>query len=474
MSFSSKVYPEMRSSGIEWLGDIPRHWELVHGRACFRQKRTSNKGLREKTVLSLSYGKIVVKPPEKLHGLVPASFETYQIVDPMDIIIRPTDLQNDQHSLRIGFSSDRGIITSAYLCFNTSDRYITEYGYLLLHAYDLLKVFYGRGSGLRQNLDWSDFRQLPCPIPPVAEQSAIARFLDHMNHRIASYIQIKERLIALLEEYRQGLIHQATSGQIDVETGKAYAEYKDSGVAWMGSVPKHWKVSRLRAVSESRLSNVDKLSKGEEIDVRLCNYLDVYRNDRINGDTELMAATATEGEIARFKLRPQDVLITKDSETWNDIGVPSLVEDVKSNVVCGYHLALIRPRLDGLGGTYLFWTLQSPSVSFQMHIRANGVTRFGLTHNAIKSVRIPIPPITEQSAIARFLDRTMCKLSKAISDAKLECETFSEYRIRLIADVVTGKLDVREAANELPNLALTEGVQKLHESLICEARPDRD
>ena len=127
----------------------------------------------EKRVLSLSYGRIVIKPDDKLHGLVPESFETYQIVDPGNIIIRSTDLQNDWTSLRVGLVRDRGIITSAYLCLRMVGPLTSEYGYLQLHALDLMKVVYGMGSGLRQNLDFTDFKRMPVLVPPPDEQGIL-------------------------------------------------------------------------------------------------------------------------------------------------------------------------------------------------------------------------------------------------------------------------------------------------------------
>ncbi len=128
MTNNLRSYPAYKDSGVPWLGMVPEHWKKSPGFAAFREKQVKNTGMREKTVLSLSYGRIVVKPPEKLHGLVPESFETYQIVEPGDIIIRSTDLQNDWNSLRVGLVRDRGIITSAYLCFKTTDTLIPEYG----------------------------------------------------------------------------------------------------------------------------------------------------------------------------------------------------------------------------------------------------------------------------------------------------------------------------------------------------------
>ena len=136
-----KPYAEYTHTGVQWLGAIPTRWRKVAGRACFSVKHQSNVGMKEKTVLSLSYGNIVVKPEDRLHGLVPRSFETYQVIELGDIVIRPTDLQNDWSSLRFGYAKVRGIITSAYLAFRTSSEVAPRYGYSLLHSYDLMKVF---------------------------------------------------------------------------------------------------------------------------------------------------------------------------------------------------------------------------------------------------------------------------------------------------------------------------------------------
>jgi len=225
---------------------VPAHWEVLPGRTCLREVHRPNTGLAETTVLSLSYGRIVVKPEHKLHGLVPASFETYQIVEPGEIICRPTDLQNDQTSLRFGLSKNRGIITSAYMCLKTFGSLHGHFGYLLLHTYDLKKIFYGLGSGLRQNLGWRDFKNLPCLLPPFPEQTAIVRFLDWAERRIRRVIRARQRRIKLLEEYKQVLINQAVTGRIDVRTGKPYPKYKPSGIEWLGEVPEHWEVRKLK------------------------------------------------------------------------------------------------------------------------------------------------------------------------------------------------------------------------------------
>ena len=174
-----KPYPAMRDSGVPWLGDVPSHWTRLNRSSLLPGKEgTIQQGFDgRQPSCSLSYGHIVVKPPEnRLHGLVPASFETYQIVEPGDIIVRPTDLQNDWTSLRFGLSRDRGIITSAYMCLYTEEVVMRPYGHLLLHTYDLEKVFYGLAfNGLRQATSTganfkSTYDSVLCPPSPRANR----------------------------------------------------------------------------------------------------------------------------------------------------------------------------------------------------------------------------------------------------------------------------------------------------------------
>ena len=224
---------------------------------------------------------------------------------------------------------------------------------------------------------------------------------------------------------------------------KAYPRMKDSGVPWLGEVPEQWKVRRLRNEAEMRVSNVDKHVKDDEISVRLCNYVDVYKNDYINGRMDFMRATATEEEIERFRLEKDDVLITKDSETWDDIGVPALVTEPAVDLVSGYHLALLRSRPDKLVGAYLLRALQSKGLAYQFHIEAKGVTRYGLSHTGIKSVWIPLPSLSEQQAIVRFLDQADRRIRRYIRAKERLIELLEEQKQAIIHQAVTGQIDIR-------------------------------
>jgi len=221
-----------------------------------------------------------------------------------------------------------------------------------------------------------------------------------------------------------------------------YPAYKDSFVRWLGQVPEHWEVRRLRNIVEMRVSNVDKHSKEGEQPVRLCNYVDVYKHERIRANMEFMKATASAEEIERFRLEQGDVLITKDSEAWDDIGVPALVESSAPDLISGYHLALLRPR-QVVEGAFLLRTLQNPQVAYQFHVEATGVTRYGLSHDAIKSTSVPLPPLAEQTAIVRFLDYMDRRIRRYIRAKQKLIKLLEEYRQALIHQAVTGKIDVR-------------------------------
>ena len=218
---------------------------------------------------------------------------------------------------------------------------------------------------------------------------------------------------------------------------------RDSGVDWLGAVPIHWEVRRVRNLAQMRVSNVDKISQDHESAVRLCNYSDVYYNERINADMPFMRATASNDEIARFRLQVGDVLITKDSEAWNDIGVPAYVESSADDLVSGYHLALLRPDPAQLNGAYLSRALSSSGVASQLHVRANGVTRYGLSHNAILSLWLPVPPVTEQASIVRFLDHADDRIQRYIRAKEKLIALLEEQKQAVIHQAVTGQIDVR-------------------------------
>jgi type I restriction enzyme S subunit len=196
-------------------------------------------------------------------------------------------------------------------------------------------------------------------------------------------------------------------------------------------------VKRLKTLAVFMVSNVDKVSKDDELPVRLCNYTDVYYHDQITSDMALMEATATSEEIRKFHLKVDDVVITKDSEDWRDIAVPARIIETAPDLLCGYHLAVISPNLNKLEGSYLFRAFQSCAINQQFQIAASGVTRYGLPKSSIGEALLPVPPLSEQTVIADFLDRETGRIDMLMAKKRLLIELLREKRSALISRTVT-------------------------------------
>ena len=222
---------------------------------------------------------------------------------------------------------------------------------------------------------------------------------------------------------------------------KTHHRYKSSGVEWIGEVPEGWEVHKIKYVSDVRVSNVDKKAKEGEPDVLLCNYVDVYKNEFITSEIDFMKATAVHDQIKKFKLRKNDVIITKDSEEQTDIAIPALVKEKLDRIVCGYHLALITPNEKKIIGNYLFRILQSKKINDQFVIEAHGVTRFGVSTHPILNSYILVPPLSEQSTIAAFLDKKTAQIDALTERDKKLIELLKDRRTALINRAVTKELD---------------------------------
>ena len=222
------AYPAYKESGVEWLGQIPETWEIVPLFPYMEEQDIKAIGQGITDVLSLSYGNLILRDVENNFGLRPESFDTYQVIKPGNIILRLTDLQNDHKSLRVGLAKQLGIITSAYVNLKIKSQFEPQFVYYLLHCYDLLKVFYGLGGGVRQSMKYNDLKHLPLCLPPLSEQRAIAAFLDRETARIDTLIAKQQRMIELLKERRSALITAAVTGKIDVRAAGAAREEEEA------------------------------------------------------------------------------------------------------------------------------------------------------------------------------------------------------------------------------------------------------
>jgi type I restriction enzyme S subunit len=209
---------------------------------------------------------------------------------------------------------------------------------------------------------------------------------------------------------------------------------------WLGAVPSHWDVRRLKEIAEAFPSNVDKKAYENDEPIRLCNYTDVYYNDKITSGMSFMEATATQEQIDRFSLRSGDVIITKDSESADDIAIAAFVPDDLPGVVCGYHLSMVRARAAN-SGAFLKRYFDSPFAKANFAVRANGLTRVGLGQYAVDNVPVPCPPIDEQLVIAAFLDRETARIDALIEEQERLIALLKEKRQAVISHAVTKGLD---------------------------------
>ncbi len=432
-----KKYSEYKDSGFDWLSSIPFHWDVKKLRIILTPDNQRNRPdlpllsvVREKGIIKRN-----IENKDENHNYIPDDLSNYKIVKKDQFVINK--MKSWQGSY--GISNFNGIVSPAYYVFNRK-HVLPDYFHLAIRSKFYVSFFARASDGVRigqWDLSLTRMKDIPFIIPSQTEQKQIVKFLDYKCAQISKFIREKRRLIELLKEEKQAIINQAVTRGLDPNV-----KLKPSGIEWLGDIPEHWDVRRLRMIAKVMPSGVDKKVKDSEIPINLCNYVDVYKNEQITDSIDFMKATATFDEINKFELQDNDVLITKDSETWKDIAVPAFVPKEISNLICAYHLAIIRAY--NIAGEYLFRAFQAEKVSVQLKISANGVTRYGLSQRAIKDIWIPIPPENEQLLIADYVNKSVKKICSAIEKAQREIDLIQEYRTRLISDVVTGKIDVRD------------------------------
>lgn len=418
------TYDGYKDSGVEWIGDVPAHWDVEPGRRCVVENKEKNTGMKEGTVLSLSYGRVIVKGEDDLTGLVPESFETYQVVRPGDIIIRGTDLQNDKTSLRTGLARDKGIITSAYINLRPKREIDPAFLHYLLHSYDVKKVFYALGSGLRQNLSYDDFKYLRLPIPSTEEQHAITAFLDEKCAKVDEAVRIKEEQIALLRERRQILIQEAVTRGLNPDV-----PMKDSGIDWIGEIPAHWEVKRNKNMfveinershkgTEQHLSMSQKLGlvPAELVEKSLVS--ESYEGAKLvrAGDLVLNRLKA---HLAVFSIAPTMGLVSPD-------------------------YSVFRPFVAGASSRYFEALFKTSIYLGEFRLRVRGIVEgfYRLYTDSFMDVPLLVPPQDERIRIMDHVERSSVKLDDAIHIKESQITALKEYKATLINAAVTGKIKV--------------------------------
>jgi type I restriction enzyme, S subunit len=422
MSGRYKAYPEYKASTIEWIDRIPASWDIKPTFDVFDPSTEKNSNGLETNVLSLSYGNIVERDVEKNFGLLPESFDTYQIVETDDVILRLTDLQNDKKSLRVGIAKQRGIITSAYLKLKPKDVVIPRFAYSLLHSYDITKVFYGMGGGLRQTMRFEEFRRLPIILPSATEQIKIVSFLEHETSKIDTLITKQEKLIELLKEKRQSFISFAVTKGINPN-----APMKDSGVEWLGQIPAHWDVKRVRHVFR--------------VDNNLRTPLDRDVRAGMSGEYQYYGPTGVLDYINTYNIDGEYFLLGEDGDHFLKFREKSMSIYVsgKFNVNNHAHLLKGKDSLTTKWG-YLFFE----HMDLFPWLLKQGVGRYKLQKAILIDIPVFIPPPHEQELIISEIEKQKLVLSEIEFKSKAAIELLLEKRNALITAATTGKIDLRD------------------------------
>jgi len=446
---SGPGYAEMKDSGVAWLGEVPAHWGVKRLVNCLRSIES---GSREQGEVKLTNGipslggeHIGTEGEILLKNMRYVSQSFFENLRKGAVKEHDTLLVKDGATIgKVAFVrtlpfAECAVNEHVFIMRSAHD-YLPEFLYQNIRSKEVQEGIWQQVTGAAQpGLNSSFIKRISLCCPPLSEQSAIVAFLYREGTRIDALVEKKKQQIALLKEKRIALIsHAVTKGLAP------NAAMKDSGVEWLGEVPGEWQLKKLKHFSFAQFSNVDKHTVEGEQYVRLCNYSDVYYNEVITPDMNLMEATATPSEIQKFQLRDGDVLITKDSESWEDIAVPAYVDGDHADILCGYHLAQIRPKQEHVYGKYLFWSFCAKANNHQFCVAAAGITRYGIGKYWIDNGIFPMPPKLEQTAIAAFLDRETAQIDALIKKIGQSIDLLREYRVALISDAVTGKIDVRK------------------------------
>ena len=411
---------EMKDSGVEWIGKMPSNWQVKYLFQLASQVKNKNNDLREKNLLSLSYGKIKRKDIETTDGLLPASFDGYNIIEEGDIVMRLTDLQNDHTSLRVGRATERGIITSAYTTVRPSKE-TYPFLYLALHSFDVKKGFYGMGAGVRQGLNYGEVKKVLVPVPPLSEQTAIAAYLDEKCTTIDAIITETKASIEEYKSWKASVIFEAVTKGLDPN-----AEMKDSGVEWIGMMPSNWQVKYLfQFVSQVKNKNNDLREKN----LLSLSYGKIKRKDIETTDGLLPAS------FDGYNIIEEGDIVMRLTDLQNDHTSLRVGRATERGIITSAYTT-VRPAKETY--PFLYLALHSFDVKKGFYGMGAGV-RQGLNYGEVKKVLLPFPPANEQQTIVAYLNEKCAVIDSIITEKEALIGELETYKKSLIFETVTGK-----------------------------------
>ena len=418
---------EMKDSGIEWVGAIPATWKIHPLYYYFCERKCKNTLGKENNLLSLSYGRVIRKDINTVDGLLPENYNGYNIIEKDDIVLRLTDLQNDKRSLRTGLVREHGIITSAYTTIKANRELVPEFFQYLLHSYDVMKVLYNMGSGVRQGLNFSELSKMPLISPDMREQKKIADFLDTKCSEIDALSADIQKEIETLEQYKRSVITEAVTKGLNPD-----AEMKDSGIEWVGNIPVHWDTIPIRYLfAECRLKNI----LNQEKTALKFTYGTIIKKTNFDSDSdEYVANTMTNYTV----VYPGTIMINGLNLNYDFVSQRvGLVKD--RGAITSAYLAIVPGSR--VVSEYANYQLKSWDYAKAFHNMGTGV-RKTLDFSELGKKYFVTPSIEEQSKIVAFLDSKCKEIEAIIASKKQQLTVIDSYKKSLIYEYVTGKKEV--------------------------------
>ena len=409
---------EMKDSGVAWIGAMPRAWKMNTIAQIFLQVKCKNTGLQEKNLLSLSYGKVKRKSIDTVEGLLPESFDGYNIIEKDDIVLRLTDLQNDHTSLRVGLAEERGIITSAYLTIRNRSNFCPKYLYYYLHSFDIAKGFYGMGAGVRQGLNWDGVKWLKILAPSVPEQERIAAFLDA---ECAEIDAVLEKTRASIEEYKK--LKQAVITQAVTKGIRSDRPMKDSGIEWIGEISQDFEIVKLKW---------------------LCDVLDQFRSpvtaDKRNQNADVLydyyGASGAIDKIDGYTIDDHVMLIGEDGANLRMRNLPIMYE-INGKAWVNNHAHILKPKT-GVDFYFIFYALEALDLNYYI----TGSAQPKLSQDNLRNIWVPITDFTGQKRIAAYISDVCDEFDCLIAKKQQYLTEIENYKKSLIYEYVTGKKEV--------------------------------
>lgn len=424
---------EMKDSGIAWIGAMPRAWKMNTIAQIFLQVKCKNTGLQEKNLLSLSYGKVKRKSIDTVEGLLPESFDGYNIIEKDDIVLRLTDLQNDHTSLRVGLAEERGIITSAYLTIRNRSNFCPKYLYYYLHSFDIAKGFYGMGAGVRQGLNWDGVKWLKILAPSVPEQERIAAFLDA---ECAEIDAVLEKTRASIEEYKK--LKQAVITQAVTKGIRGDRPMKDSGIEWIGEIPAGVPISRVGLHFDIVLGKM-LCSAPVDDNYTLESYYcaaDVHFEGLSNGEKKKMWFSPDEKE--QYCVKNGDLLVVEGGA-----GAGGCAIAVSTDVPIYIQNSIMIVRSKGISNIrYLRYLLECLVKKGYIDVVCNKATIPHFTKDKLANVPFIVFSQSEQEEIAEYLNEKCAGIDALIAKKQQYLTEIENYKKSLIYEYVTGKKEV--------------------------------